>query len=222
MIQSSTLGFLKDLKKNNHKTWFEKHREKYIAARNDFESFITSLLHEAADIDEELKTLESRNCIFRINRDIRFSKDKSPYKTNMGAFMNKGGKKSFYAGYYFHLEPGNNSFTGGGLWMPDAPHLKKVRQEIDYCFPEFKKIIFSPAFKKQFGTLEMYADHMLVNVPKGYDKENPASEFLKLKSFVATKSIPDSKLTQKHLIKKISDAFRALKPLIKFVNRALE
>jgi uncharacterized protein (TIGR02453 family) len=223
MIQSSTIRFLKDLKRNNNKQWFDAHREMYLAARSDFENFVKQVLTETASFDKELKELEVKNCTFRINRDVRFSKDKSPYKTNMGAYLNKGGKKSIYAGYYFHLEPGGNSFTGGGLWMPESLSLKKIRQEIDYGFPEFKKIISGSAFKKQYQSgLTMNADQMLVNVPKGYDKENNAAEFLKLKNFVALKKIPDSQLTGSVLKKEVILAFKALMPLVKFLNHSLE
>ena len=222
MFQSSTVSFLKELKKNNNKPWFDNHREKYLSAKIDFENFIGKLLAATAAFDNDIKELQAKNCTFRINRDIRFSKDKTPYKTNMGASMNRGGKKSIFAGYYFHLEPGGKSFAGGGLWMPATPELKKLRQEIDYCFPEFKRIISSSAFKTQYPGLEMNEEQMLVNVPKGYDKENPAAPFLKLKSFVATKNIPDTLLTNPALINEVALAFKALMPLVKFMNRSME
>jgi uncharacterized protein (TIGR02453 family) len=222
MFQSSTVSFLKELKKNNNKPWFDNHREKYLSAKIDFENFIGKLLTATSGFDTDIKELQVKNCTFRINRDIRFSKDKTPYKVNMGASLNRGGKKSIFAGYYFHLEPGGKSFAGGGLWMPTAPELKKLRQEIDYCFPEFKKIMDSSSFKTQYPGLEMNEGQMLVNVPKGYDKENPAASFLKLKSFVATKNIPDTLLTGLALIKEVTLAFKALMPLVKFMNRSME
>ncbi|MEP6927017.1 MAG: DUF2461 domain-containing protein [Ginsengibacter sp.] len=222
MFQSSTVSFLKELKKNNNKPWFDNHREKYLLAKFDFENFIDKLLASTSAFDNDIKELQVKNCTFRINRDIRFSKDKTPYKTNMGASFNRGGKKSIFAGYYFHLEPGGKSFAGGGLWMPTPYELKKLRQEIDYCFPEFKKIITNPAFKSQYPGLEMNDGQMLVNVPKGYDKENPAASFLKLKSFVATKNIPDALLTSTALIREVALAFKALMPLVTFMNRSME
>ncbi len=221
MFQSSTVSFLKELKKHNNKPWFDNHREKYLSAKIDFENFIGKLLAATAAFDNDIKELQVKNCTFRINRDIRFSKDKTPYKTNMGASLNRGGKKSIFAGYYFHLEPGK-SFAGGGLWMPTAPELKKLRQEIDYCFPEFKKIINGSPFKNQYPGLEMNEGQMLVNVPKGYDQENAAATFLKLKSFVATKNIPDNLLTSSSLIKEVALAFKGLMPLVKFINRSME
>jgi uncharacterized protein (TIGR02453 family) len=222
MFHSSTVSFLKELKKNNNKTWFDNHKAKYLSAKLDFENFVREIIITISAFDDDIKELQPKNCAFRINRDIRFSKDKTPYKTNMGASFNRGGKKSIFAGYYFHLEPGGKSFVGGGLWMPEAIALKKLRQEIDYCFPEFKKIITSPPFKKQYQGLEMNEGQMLVNVPKGYDKENPAASFLKLKSFVATKNIPDTLLTKAGLAKETEQAFKALMPLVKFMNRSME
>src|SRR6266480_2770376 len=138
MLHPLTLKFLKDLKKHNNKAWFDANRAAYETAKIDFENFIQSLLDRHGKNDADLTDLLARKCMFRINRDIRFSKDKSPYKTNFGASMDKGGKKSGFAGYYFHLEPGK-SFVGGGLWMPAPDVVKKVRQEIDYCFDEFKR-----------------------------------------------------------------------------------
>jgi uncharacterized protein (TIGR02453 family) len=222
LISPSTLSFLKVLKKNNNKTWFDNNRDKYLDAKNNFEEFVASLLSEMISIDEDLKDLLPKNCTFRINRDIRFSKNKTPYKINLSASFNKGGKKSIYAGYYFHLQPGGSSFVGGGLWRPEPVELKKLRQEIDYCFPEFKKIMGTQAFKKNYGELEREENQMLINVPKGYEKENPAADFLRMKSFVATKNIADADLTNPKLAKEVFQSFKALQPLIKFINRSFE
>jgi uncharacterized protein (TIGR02453 family) len=222
LIQKSTLDFLKALKKNNNKTWFDQNRERYNSAKNNFDEFVALLLEQMMLFDEDLKELSSKNCTFRINRDIRFSKDKTPYKINLSASFNKGGKKSVDAGYYFHLQPGGNSFVGGGLWMPEAIELKKLRQEIDYCFPEFKKIISASSFKKYYSELEKDEKQMLVNIPKGYEKENPAADFLRMKSFIATKNLSDEEVTSVNLVKETTQAFKALMPLIKFINRSFE
>jgi uncharacterized protein (TIGR02453 family) len=221
MFQKSTVNFLKELKKNNNKAWFDSHRENFISAKAEFETLVEKLISITGAFDKDIKELQPKNCTFRMNRDIRFSKDKTPYKANMGASFNRGGKKSIFAGYYFHLEPGGKSFAGGGLWMPEAAELKKLRQEIDYCFPEFKKIITGSVFKKQYPGLEMNEGQMLVNVPKGYEKENPAASFLKLKSFVATRNIPDTLLQSPTLISEAGAAFKALMPLVKFMNRSI-
>jgi len=222
MFHTSTVNFLKELKKNNNKPWFDSHKEKFFSAKKDFENFVEKIISLTSSFDDDIKDLQVKNCTFRINRDIRFSKDKTPYKTNMGASFNKGGKKSIFAGYYFHLEPGGKSFAGGGLWMPDTVELKKLRQEIDYCLPEFKKLLSNSSFKKQYNGLEMNEAQMLVNIPKGYEKENPAACFLRLKSFVATKNIDDNLLQTPQLVNEVSSAFKALMPLVKFMNRAME
>jgi len=222
LITASTLSFLKSLKKNNNKPWFDANKSKYLEVRNNFEEFVALLLQKMALFDEDLKELEYKNCLFRINRDVRFSKDKTPYKINFSASFNKGGKKSIYAGYYLHVQPGGNSFIGGGLWRPEPEQLKKVRQEIDYCFPEFKKIIEVPAFKKNYGGLEKDQNQMLINIPKGYEKENPAADFLKMKSFVATKNIADVDLTNPKFMNQIVDSYKTLKPLLNFINRSFE
>jgi uncharacterized protein (TIGR02453 family) len=222
LITASTLSFLKSLKKNNNKPWFDANKSKYLEVRNNFEEFVALLLQKMALFDEDLKELEYKNCLFRINRDVRFSKDKTPYKINFSASFNKGGKKSIYAGYYLHLQPGGNSFIGGGLWRPEPEQLKKVRQEIDYCFPEFKKIMEVPAFKKNYGGLEKDQNQMLINIPKGYEKENPAADFLRMKSFVATKNIADVDLTNPKFMNQIVDSYKTLKPLLNFINRSFE
>jgi uncharacterized protein (TIGR02453 family) len=220
MLQSSTLKFLTDLKKNNNKPWFDAHRKQYEAAKNDFEIFIQSVLNEHSKNDPDLKELTAKKCLFRINRDIRFSKDKSPYKINFGASMDKGGKKSGLAGYYFHLQPGK-SFLGGGIWMPQADALKKVRQEIDYCFDEFKKIINSKKFKTLFGDLYTGEGVKLSKLPHGFEKDNPAGEYLKFKSWLVLTDIKDSSLKSKELVQKTVDAFSLMQPFIKFLNRPL-
>ena len=220
MIQQPTIKFLKSLKKNNKKEWFDKNRKMYEAARADFEEFIQSVIDQHSKNDADLKELEARKCIFRINRDIRFSKDKSPYKTNFGASMDKGGRKSGFAGYYFQLDPGK-SFLAGGLWMPEAEKLKKVRQEIDYCFDEFHGIISSRKFKSWFDELYEGDEVKLSRVPQGFEKDNPASEFLKFKSWLVIHDLTDKEVTAKNLLKTTIDAFVTMQPFIKFLNRAL-
>lgn len=222
MLQQSTLKFLKSLSKNNNKFWFDAHRNQYLEAKKDFENFVSFLIKKTAQFDGDVKDLQVKDCVFRINRDIRFSKDKTPYKINMGASINRGGKKSIYAGYYFHAEPGGKSFAGGGLWMPMAPELKKIRQEIDYNLDEFKSIIANKSFIAEYKQLESSPDVKLNNLPRGYDKENPAGEYLKFKSLIATKPLTDEELTNNKLAEKIIKAFKALTPLIKFINKAIE
>ena len=221
MLQPATIKFLKDLKKNNQRDWFEANRKHYEAAKADFAGQVQNVIDKFGKKDEGIASLKAKDCVFRINRDVRFSKDKSPYKSNMGASFIKGGKKSVLSGYYFHCEPGN-SFVGGGLWMPEVDGLKKLRQEIDYNFDEFKKIIGSKKFVATYKELSDSEGTRLSRPPKGYEADNPAIEYIKLKSFVAVTPVSDAELTDKNLVKKITDAFETLQQFIAFVNRALE
>jgi uncharacterized protein (TIGR02453 family) len=221
MIHPSTIKFLKDLKKNNNKPWFDINRKRYEEAKADFANFVQQVIDAHSKKDKTISALKAKDCMFRINRDVRFSKDKSPYKTNFGASINKGGKKAFStAGYYFHLEPGQ-CFVGGGIYQPMPDELKKVRQEIDYNFKDFKKIIQSKKFKALYGDLSKDAEYSLSRVPKGYEPDNPAAEYLKLKSYIAFVSFSDKDLTSKDLVKKTADAFETLQPLLDFINESL-
>lgn len=222
MLDKKTLQFLKDIKVNNSREWFEANKNKFSIAKDDFEYFVSQLLLYTSKFDKDVNDLDVKKCTFRQYRDVRFSKDKRPYKINMGAYINRGGKKSIFAGYYFHLEPGNKSFTGGGLWVPMASELKKVRQEIDYCFEEFWNIVNHHKFKKIYKDLNDGEQMKLKTTPKGYTIDNPAIEFLKHKSLVAMKPIPDSELLRPDLIKNTIEAFKALKPLLDFINRSIE
>ena len=197
------------------------HRKQYETSKEDFAQFVQLLIEKQGKADQSIASLKAKECMFRINRDIRFAKDKSPYKTNFGASINKGGKKAMMAGYYFHLEPGQ-SFAGGGMYMPMPDDLRKVRQEIDYNWDSFKKIIRSKKFKAVYGGLDRSEEYLLGRVPKGYDAENPAADYLRLKSFIAFVPLTDTDLTSKTLVKKTIDAFQTLQPVLNFLNEAVE
>jgi uncharacterized protein (TIGR02453 family) len=221
MLEPQTLKFLSQLKKNNNKPWFDAHRAQYVAAKIDFSNFIQLVIDALQKSDTTITGLTAKDCQFRINRDIRFSKDKRPYKENFGAFIARSGKKSIYAGYYFHCAPGN-SFIGGGLWMPEPVNLKKVRQEIDYNWQEFRSILKGKSFKKIYGDLLKNEDLSLSRMPKGYEEDNPAIDYLKLKSLIAETTLSDEELTKSTLHKKTLTAFEALQPLLQFINRSLD
>lgn len=221
MLQKETLKFLKDLKKNNNKPWFDEHRKIYEAAKSDFENLTIRVLKATSTFDATIAHLQPKDCLFRINRDIRFAKDKTPYKTNFGMGISKDGKKGVSAGYYLHCEPGE-AFVGGGMWMPMPPELKKVRQEIDYNWAEFEKSIKEKKFTAVYTDLQKDAETSLSRPPKGYDESNPAIEYLKLKSFLGLRKLTDEELQNDSLLKTITASFEALKPLLDFMNRALE
>jgi uncharacterized protein (TIGR02453 family) len=222
MLSPATLQFLKDLKKHNNKEWFDANRSRYQSAKADFESMVAEALRAISLFDPTVQHLTAKDCTFRINRDVRFSKNKNPYKTNMAMYISKNGKKGLdSAGYYLHVEPGG-CFLAAGLWMPMAPELKKVRQEIDYCFPEFRKILQASAFKTAFTDLDRGEGTVLSRPPKGYEADNEAIEYLKLKSFVATAPIPDEWLTGRDMVRRVTTLFKKAHPFVAFLNRALE
>jgi len=217
MIDKKTLDFLSKLRKNNSKEWFDKNRKLYEEAKANTETFVSELLIRMAPFEPGVATLVAKKCLFRINRDIRFSKNKSPYKSNFGASINPGGKKSPGAGYYLHIEPGN-SFIGGGLYMPEPAMLAAVRQEIDYDLKGFNKILADKKFKKIFGGLETI--EKLQRPPKGYEESNPAVDILKHKHFIVSHMLSDTDLLSKNLLKQTVAAFDAMHPFIAFLNRA--
>ncbi len=222
MLAATTLQFLKQLKQHNSKEWFDLHRNNYTQAKENFADLVTEVLQQFGKKDPSIAMLMAKETMFRINRDVRFSKNKAPYKNNMSFYLVKGGKKSPLAGYYFHCEPGGKSFVGGGLYGGEADQIKKVRQEIDYNWEEFSKLIAKPLFKKSFGDLSFEEGMSLKREPKGYEQTNPAIKYLKLKTWIATLPITDEDLTAKDLPKKIAAAFAAMQPLIIFLNRAME
>ena len=213
------MNFLSNLAMHNNKPWFDEHRDEYQAAKEDHVVFIGALIAEMAKIDPAMGELKPKDCIFRIFRDVRFSKDKTPYKAHFGAAFSKSGKKFPGAGYYLHVEPGGKCFAGGGMWMPEPAVLKAVRQEIDYNFKEFEKIVGDKKFKKLFGNVE---GERLVKTPQGYAEAHPAIEYLKLKSFTVSNNMPDTDLTGKQAAKKVMEVFTAMQPFVEFLSKATE
>jgi uncharacterized protein (TIGR02453 family) len=220
MLQPTTIKFLQDLQKNNNKPWFEANRNIYEAAKTDLQNMVAALIPAIARFDEPIGSLAVKDCTFRINRDVRFSKNKSPYKSNMAAYFSRGGKKASGAGYYFHCEPGK-SYAAGGFYSPTPPDLAKIRQEIDYSFGEWKKVITHKTFKKYFPA-GVNGMELLIRPPKGYDENNPAIEYLKMKHFIVSHPFSDAELQSKTLVKEVSKVFETMKPMIDFLNRAVE
>ncbi len=221
MIQKSTLDFLKQLKKNNKREWFDANKDKYLAAKANVDSFVEDVIKAFSSFDKSLTGLKAKDCVFRIYRDVRFSKDKSPYKTNMGAGINRGGKKMEIAGYYLHIEPGK-TMIAGGRWMPSGDHLKMIRQEIDYNGKKLHKILSDKNFKKLFGGLDDSEEYKLVRPPKGYDKDHKDVELLKLNSYLVWHEFNDKKVLSKNFLKELTATAKAMKPLLDFLNTALD
>lgn len=218
MLQQSTLRFLRDLAANNDKAWFDANRDDYQVAKKDMEQFVQQLFDALTPLEPALAGQVGKDAIYRIFRDVRFSKDKTPYKNHFGAFFTKGGRKWDGAGYYIHVEPGA-IFAGGGLWMPQGPLLRAVRQEIDYSFDEFQKLLKEKSFRKYFTQID---GESLQKPPQGYEPDNPAIEYLKKKSFTVGTKLDDALLTSQKAIPELVKVFTAMHPFVVFLNRATE
>jgi uncharacterized protein (TIGR02453 family) len=188
----------------------------YVAAKANFESFVQNLIREIINFEPLLKGLEAKNCIFRINRDIRFSNDKSPYKTNMGAFIVRGGKQNGdkYTGFYFHIEPGK-CMLAGGAYMPPSQWLTAIREKIDDDPEQLLSIINNPDFKKFFGQLE---GEKLKKAPKGFDPDHKYLDLLKFKSYLAVHETTDKQVLDSKYFSHSLTVFKAMKPLNDFLN----
>ena len=215
----TTFKFLKQLAKNNQKEWFDANRKTYEACKAEFESIVKSVIDKASTFDNAIAELEAKKCLFRINRDVRFRKDKSPYKTNMGASISPGGKKEMGVGYYIHIEPGK-SFLAGGSYMPEPAALAKIRQEIDYNTADFKKIVNAKDFKTYFKDLSQ--EGKLKTAPKGYPKDHPELGYLQHKHFIVVHNLKDSQVTDKNFATYASKVFKNMLPLNLFLRSCME
>ena len=216
---NAILKFLKAIAKNNDREWFEKNKPTYLLVKANFEDFLEAFHVELVKFDYSLGGLNPRKMGFRIYRDVRFSKDKRPYKINMGAGFSENGKMEQEPGYYIHIEPGNKSFLAGGIYMPDAPNLAKIRQEIDYNTKGFLKILNDKKFKKLFPKLGDF--DKLKKAPKGYPKDHPHLDILRHKSFVVSHPFTDVEVKDKNFIKSVADVCKTLKPMNDFLKEAL-
>lgn len=213
-MQSSTLQFLRNLEKNNNREWFNENKTLYQEAQQDVISFVEKLIEEMADFDEEMGKLEAKKSVFRIYRDTRFSKDKTPYKTNFGAGLGMG-KGNKISGYYLHIEPGK-SFLAGGVYKPEPSVLKTIRQEISAFGEEFKAILEQDEFRNYFRGLSV--EDKLKKVPQGFEKDDKMAEYLKLKHFIVTHPISDEQLLSENAVKEFTKIFKAMKPLNDFLQ----
>lgn len=214
-----TVTFLQKLAGQNNKPWFDANKALYQDARKDFEAFVEAVRQGLSIEEPALREQKSSDLIFRIFRDVRFSKNKTPYKTNFAAYFSRKGRKAPDAGYYFHLEPGEKSFIAAGMWMPDPSLLKAVRQEIDYNYPALFDILHQPDFKKLFAVVE---GEQLKRPPQGYTDDHPAIDLLRRKSFIISKAIPDKELASAKLPEKTVRWFAIAKPFVDFLNTATD
>ena len=220
MLSKDTLQFLVDLKANNNRDWFLENKKRYEEFKKDYLKTATELLDALKPLDPSLEMLEAKKCTFRINRDIRFSKNKTPYKTHLSFWFSSGAKGQNRSGYYIHLEKGA-SFIAGGLYVPEAEDLKKIRKEIAFFYEDLQEILDEKDFKREFGDFAREEKNTLKNPPRGYEKEHPAIDFLRLKSFESVQEIDISAATKKDFVAVMSQKLIILKPLNDFINRAL-
>ncbi|MBK9290067.1 MAG: DUF2461 domain-containing protein [Bacteroidetes bacterium] len=214
---NQVIPFLSELAANNNKAWFDAHRPWYQEARAEMTGIVAGLIHGLAAIDPSIGSPDPKKCQFRINRDIRFSPNKDPYKTNMGAYFAPGGKNLPAAGYYLHLEPGA-SFVGGGLYHPEKEQLQKVRQEIYFNAQDFLQIVNDEKFRAAFGQL---MDERLKRPPMGFPADFPHIELLKYTSYAVGRPIDADNLKPGEIIQQSLETFSILAPLVRFLNQAL-
>jgi len=214
-----TLLFLKDLAARNDREWFAANKKRFEAASKDVEALVGEIITKAAKWDKSLEGVQAKDCVFRIYRDVRFSKDKSPYKTAMGALIGKEGRKSTSAINYLHIEPGK-SFVAGGAYMPDTAKMKAIRQEIDYNLEEFEALLNQKDFKAYFKGLEE-GEHKGKMMPKGYAKDNPAAEYLRFKSIIATRYFTDKEVESNSFKELVLEGLKLVQPLNAYLNRAM-
>lgn len=215
-IKKSSLDFMTSLSYNNNRDWFIKNKPAYLDAKENFESLIQAIINRIIQFDPILKGLEVKNCVYRINRDIRFSNDKSPYKTHFGAFIVRGGKKNAdkFAGYYIHVEPGK-SIIAGGAYVPPTPWLSAIREKIDSEPETLLKIINSKDFKKYFGTVD---GEKLKKAPKGYPSDHPNIDLLRLKSFLVVNEVNDALVLSDKYLNHTINVLQVMKPFNDFLS----
>ena len=219
MTSDFILKFLKDLARHNDREWFEKNKSRYLESKQGFEELVGRVLAELVKFDPKLGGLDPKKLAFRIYRDVRFSKDKRPYKIHMGAGFSPNGKLVQEPGYYLHIQPGNKSFVAGGIYEPDAENLSKIRQEIDYNPDGLKKIMSSTSFRKMFDGFDDF--DRLKTAPKGYPKDHPHIEWLKNKSLIVSVMLTDKQVTDKKLVKTVASACKTIKPLNDYIRDAI-
>jgi len=215
----TTLHFLKKLKINNNREWFDSNKTEYLASKEIFEEFVSELIKGINKFDKKVSLdLKPKDCTFRIYKDVRFSKDKTPYKNNMSASINPGGKKSNIPGYYFHLEP-DACFLAGGVYMPMPDVLKAIRQEIDYNPLPLINVLKSASFKKEFNGLD--EEDKLKNPPKGFNKDHAHSEILKNRHFIVSQKFENKVILKKDGLSKTLDSFKAMYPFLDYLRKAI-
>lgn len=214
VLTASTLDFMRDLAQNNNRDWFQTNRKRYDAAKSEFTAFVGQVLQNVLSF-EALPNTDPKNCIFRINRDVRFSKDKAPYKQNLAAAIGPGGRHSGRIDYYFHIQPGNESFIGAGMWQPTPANLAKFRQEIDYNAESLTDIIEAPDFRAYFPEI---SGQSTKTAPKGYTADHPHIDLLRRKELFFMHRYTDAAVLKPTFADELTKGCQLLKPYCDYLN----
>jgi uncharacterized protein (TIGR02453 family) len=218
MDATLVLDFLSQLKLNNNREWFQANKKWYDDSKKEVENFVSGIITIISAIDPGLQTPPMKDCMFRIFRDVRFGADKSPYKTNFGAFIAHGGRKSSYPGYYFHFEPGE-SMLAGGVYQPQPDTLKLLRNEVYFHSTVLKSIIEKPSFKKHFDQLGDF--DKMKKAPKDFPADFPDIDLLKYRSYIVSRQIPDKIVISGNYQEEVLEMVKELQPFMAFLNRAI-
>ena len=219
MITKATMSFLRDLKTHNTRDWFDMNRNRYHAARTEFISVVDAVIAGISHFEPHVLELEPEDCIFRINRDTRFSKDKTPYKPNLGAFITHRGRKVARAGYYVHLEPGE-CVIAGGLYMPPAPEIKAIREAIVDDGTTLRRIIGKAQFKTAFG--KELPGVRVKTAPRGVPKDHPDLDLLRLQSYEIYHDVSDKEVLSPDFINAAVRYFVMMQDYVAWLNLALD
>jgi uncharacterized protein (TIGR02453 family) len=214
----SALDFIKELKENNNRDWFNDNKKRYLESLELFRDLAGQLLDRISKFDPSVGNLEAKDTIFRIYKDVRFSKDKSPYKTHFGCWMAKGGRKSTAAGYYFHLEPGG-SFLAAGVWMPPKEQLNLIRQEIQFNPVPYMALINTPAIRENYE--RGGKEDMLKKGPAGFPVDFKYLDELKYKHYIWSRNYSDSSILKNNLVQRVAEDYEGLLPLVSYLNHAM-
>ncbi|HPR31241.1 MAG TPA: DUF2461 domain-containing protein [Prolixibacteraceae bacterium] len=212
------LLFLKDLEANNNKEWFAQNKDRYQKTKEQFLHFTEILIHEIRSFDPQIPYMKPNECMFRIFRDVRFSNDKRPYKTNYGSYIARGGRKGGHPGYYFHIEPGA-CFLSGGIYMPQPETLKSIRNYIFRNSSDLLEIMEDASFR---GKFELYSDDKLKTAPKGFPKDFVHIDLLRYRSLAPMMRFDESRLLQSDILDFAVDQYRILAPFNQFLYDAID
>jgi uncharacterized protein (TIGR02453 family) len=222
MIQNHTLQFLSNIAENNNRDWFLANKTAYEKAKTNIIEVTEQLIASVGQFDAmiDLANIAPKDCMTRINRDVRFSANKDPYKTNFSVMLNADGKKSLLPYYYLSVAP-SNTFLGVGVYMPMPPELKKFRQEIHYNFEEWQAITTEKTFMDCFPK-GVESPESLSRPPQGFDADSPAIAYLKMKGYCALKYFTDDEVQSSDFVTNVSKHFKAGKPINDFLAKALD